>query len=213
MVAPVGRQSWRGPLRSPIHSNVSPYRQDDVSNLSVDRQIRSPNKSQPKFRPVGASGRNYTETHRGVKPEWRRFEGRSSRPCWQSETSVSCHQTILLIQGNSSRLAETGRDRGPHHARRTPERPGRTRASYSFHGRVTQTRESVYQRTVVLARDAWSFWWPRSLGHRSRLEGIEAQSSKSAHLATSPLSASEIAATLTGVYQIAVRNLRSPNKS
>ena len=131
MVAPGGRQSWRGPLRSPIHSNVSPYRQDDVSNLSVDRQIRSPNKSQPKFRPVGASDRNYTETHRGVKPEWRRFEGRSSRPCWQSETSVSCHQTILLIQGNSSRLAETGRDRGPHHARRTPERP-ETHPSFTF---------------------------------------------------------------------------------
>ena len=53
--------------------------------------IRSPNKSQPKFRPVGASSRNYTQTHRGVKPEWRQFCARSSPACWKGKPR--CHVT------------------------------------------------------------------------------------------------------------------------
>ena len=43
-------------------------------------------------------------------------------------------------------------------------------------------------------------------------EGIEGQSSKAAHLATSPLPASETAATLTGVYQIGVRQYKKPQQ-
>jgi len=212
MVAPGGRHELEGPLRSPVHSNVSPYRQDDVWNLSVDRHIRSPNKSQPKFRPVGASDRNYTETSRGVKPEWRYFEGRSSRPCWQKETSVSCHLIILMIQGNSSRLAETGRDRGQPRSRDPGASCVRTRASHSFHGSVTQTRESVYHGSVVSVEmpgrsgglDRWA------IDLRSRESRHRVRSRRTMRRALYP--ESETAAAVTGVYQIGIRNFKKPQQ-
>jgi hypothetical protein len=136
-----------GPLRSPLHSNVSPYRRSDLSNLRVDGHIRSPNKSETEVSTRrGFRSQLYRDSSRRQTEACENFRGRTSLTCWLTETSVSCHDATLMIQGNSSRLAETGCDRSPCHARWAPDRPPGSR---SIHGRITGTRLSVHQPLVA----------------------------------------------------------------
>jgi hypothetical protein len=152
MVAPGGRQCWRGPLRSPFHSNVSPYRQSGLSNLRVDRQIRSPNKSETEVSTRrGFRSELYPGSSRRQIGVSKNFRGQSSRACWRTETSVSCHDVTLMIQGNSSRLAETGRDRSPHHARRAPD----SSPSFAFDSRADYRDEAVSSPITRSLSERW----------------------------------------------------------
>ena len=86
MVAPGGRQRLEGLLRSPIHSNVSPCRQDDVLKLSTGQANKKPQQVATEV-----------STRRGFRSElYRNSSGRQTG----MEDDLRAIFTSLLAVGN-----------------------------------------------------------------------------------------------------------------